>query len=280
MKTIGFIDYYLDEWHAQQYPAWLAEASGGAMKVAYAYGMQDADNGLSNADFCAQRDIQLLPSIEEVVERSDCLIVLSPDNPEFHEQLAMLPLRSGKPTYIDKTFAPDRRTAKLLFETADTHGTPMYSSSALRFAAEYRALSMQGIDSICSIGPGTYDNYAVHQVEPIVALMGAEAERVMFTGTQHSPSLLIGFSGGRQASIQHFGWECPFGLTLQYDSGNAALAKPESDFFRPFVQELVAFFENGEAPVDPDETIAIATILEYGRIAKQNPYQWVNLPQN
>ena len=23
MKTIGFIDYYLDEWHANNYPAWI-----------------------------------------------------------------------------------------------------------------------------------------------------------------------------------------------------------------------------------------------------------------
>ena len=26
---IGFIDYYLDEWHANKYPAWIKEASNG-----------------------------------------------------------------------------------------------------------------------------------------------------------------------------------------------------------------------------------------------------------
>ena len=34
---IGFIDYYLDEWHANNYPEWIKEASGGEMTVGYAF---------------------------------------------------------------------------------------------------------------------------------------------------------------------------------------------------------------------------------------------------
>ena len=41
------------------------------------------------------------------MEKSDCLLVLSPDNCEMHEELCQIPLRSGKRTYVDKTFAPD-----------------------------------------------------------------------------------------------------------------------------------------------------------------------------
>ncbi|MNP68459.1 hypothetical protein D3C76_1644170 [compost metagenome] len=82
MKKIGFIDYYLDEWHANQYPAWIREASGGNMIVAYAYGLKDAENGISNAEWCDKNGVELLSSIEEVVEKSDYLIVLSPDHPE------------------------------------------------------------------------------------------------------------------------------------------------------------------------------------------------------
>ncbi|PYI56248.1 hypothetical protein [Paenibacillus flagellatus] len=278
MKTIGFIDYFLDEWHANQYPEWIASASGGTMKVAYAYGKIDAERGLDNASWCRNKGIGLLGSIEEVVERSDYLVVLSPDNPEFHEELAMLPLQSGKPTYVDKTFAPDRQTALLLFETAAKHGTPLFSSSALRFATEYAGADRTGIDTICSIGPGPYANYAVHQIEPVVSLMGAEAERVMNTGTEKSPSLLVGFSGGRQASI-HFYDGSPFSLAVNYQSGQFAHLKAESDFFAEFIGSLIRFFETGEAPVDPKETIAIMTIIEYGFQAARKPYQWIELPK-
>lgn len=279
MKKIGFIDYFLDEWHAEKYPGWIEQATGGHMKVAYAYGKVDSPNGLTNAAWCDKKGIQLLDSIEAVVENSDYLIVLSPDYPEYHEELSVLPLQSGKPTYIDKTFAPDRETAIRLFESARKHGTPLYSSSALRFAKEYAEADKAGIHTICSIGPGKFDNYSIHQIEPIIALMGTEATRVMFTGTAQSPSVLIGFADGRQASVNHFGGGCPFGMTLDYDSGSAKQIKVESNFFGGFIENLIAFFESGKATVDPAETIAIITIIEYGLIAAKTPYQWIELPR-
>ena len=98
MKKIGFIDYYLDEWHANQYPDWIERASGGTMKVTCAYGKVDSPNGRGNAVWCRDMGIELLPSIEAVIDNSDYLIILSPDHPEFHEELALLPLQSGKPT--------------------------------------------------------------------------------------------------------------------------------------------------------------------------------------
>ena len=52
----------------------------------------------------------------------------------MHEELSQLPLKSGKPTYIDKTFAPDYPTAKRIFDLAEANGTPCYSTSALRYA--------------------------------------------------------------------------------------------------------------------------------------------------
>jgi hypothetical protein len=278
MKKIGFIDYYLDEWHAQNYPEWIESASNGAIKVTYAYGAKDSDSGLSNAEWCAKKGIRLLSSIEEVVDKSDYLIVLSPDNPEFHEQLSMLPLMSGKPTYVDKTFAPDRKTAQLLFETAEKHRTPLYSSSALRFASEYEEAPRQGIEVICSMGPGRYDNYSIHQIEPIVSLMQCEPKQVMYIGTSKCPALIIRFADGRQATINHFGWECPFSLTINYDSGKTKILKPESDYFALFMKNLVSFFETGKTTVNRAETIAIITIIEYGFMAAKTPFQWVDLP--
>ena len=41
MKKVGFIDYYLDEWHANNYPNWLKEYSGGRYEVSFAYGEID-----------------------------------------------------------------------------------------------------------------------------------------------------------------------------------------------------------------------------------------------
>jgi hypothetical protein len=277
MKKIGFIDYYLDEWHANKYPEWIEQASGGTMKVTYAFGMTDAPNGRDNATWCRDMGIELLPTIEAVVENSDYLVVLSPDHPEFHEELSLLPLQSGKPVFVDKTFAPDRLTAIKLFQLATKHGTPLYSSSALRFAPEYAEASGKEIDTLCSQGPGKYANYAVHQIEPIVALMGAGAQRVMSIGTTQTPALLIGFPHGRQATIHHIQGS-PFTLALQYEDGHSARFAAEADFFAAFIGNLVQFFRTGISTVEPAETIAVITLIEYGLIAAQTPYQWIDLP--
>jgi hypothetical protein len=278
VKKIGFIDYFLDEWHANQYPGWIEQASGGEMKVAYAYGKTDAPGGTDNRSWCRTRGIEWLDSIEAVVERSDGLIVLAPDHPEFHEELSELPLRSGKPTYIDKTFAPDRRTALKLFELADRCGTPMYSSSALRYAAEVIETDRKGIAAVSSFGPGRYDNYSIHQIEPIVSLLGSEPRRVMFTGTAVSPALLIGFADGRQAEIHHYGRDCPFSMAIHYETGRSRLFQIKSDYFRGFIRDLTAFFDTGTSRVPAAETVAVITIIEYGALAARSPYRWVELP--
>jgi hypothetical protein len=278
MKKIGFIDYFLDEWHANNYPEWIKNESNGEMQVTYAYGLKDSDNGISNAAWCDKYDVTLLGSIEEVVQKSDYLVVLSPDYPEFHEELAQIPLASGKPTYIDKTFALDRLTAERLFARADEYGTPLYSSSALRFASEYMEAERSGIKTISSIGPGKLENYSIHQIEPIVSLMGCEATRVMYIGTPHSPALLIEFTDGRQATIHQFGGGAPFQMMVHYSSDDCKQIKVESDFFQLFTRSLVTFFETGNSIVSSAETIAVITIIEYGLLAVQTPYQWLNLP--
>lgn len=278
MKIIGLIDCHLDQFHADKYPGWIEQATEGEMKVLYAYGMKDRENGVSNESWCKARGIELKATIEEVVELCDYLIILSPDNPEFHEELAALPLMSGKPTYIDKTFAPNRDAALRLFALAEQHGTSMYSSSALRFAAEYQQAERVGIHSIQSWGPGRYDNYSIHQFEPIVSMMGSNPKRMMCIGTPETPAFIIDYGQGRQATVHHLGRDCPFMLGVSYESGICKVLQAESDFFQAFIRSMVSFFQTGKPAVEPQETIAVITLIEYGYVAAECPYQWVEMP--
>ena len=96
MIKIGFIDFYLDEWHANNYPKMFKEASDGEVQVSCAYGMIDSPiGGLTNDAWCEKMGIPRAHTIEEVIAGSDALVVLSPDNCEMHETLCPLPLASG-----------------------------------------------------------------------------------------------------------------------------------------------------------------------------------------
>ena len=83
MKRVGFIDYYLDEWHANNYPEMFRKYAG-SCEVVCAYGKIDSPlpGGINTREWGEKYGIAIADSIEEVIERSDCLVVLSPDNPE------------------------------------------------------------------------------------------------------------------------------------------------------------------------------------------------------
>ena len=88
MIKIGFVDYYLDEWHANNYPEMINNLGGGEFEVCCAYGHIDSPiGGITNKEWSKKYNIPLEKSIEKVIEKSDCIVVLSPDNPEMHEEL-------------------------------------------------------------------------------------------------------------------------------------------------------------------------------------------------
>ena len=120
MKKIGFIDYFLDEWHANNYPKFIKDAVGDEFVVAYAYGEIDSPNGQTNREWADSFGVELLGTIDEVIEKSDVLIVLSPDHPERHWDLCQKPFRSGKRVYVDKTFAPSKKIAEDLVKLAES----------------------------------------------------------------------------------------------------------------------------------------------------------------
>ena len=279
MKKIGIIDYYLDQYHAENYPNWIREASGGDMVIAYAWAKMDKPGGKSNRQCCEENAIELLNSIQDVIDKSDCLIVMSPDNPEMHEELCRLPLASGKPTYVDKTFAPDRETAKRIIRMAEEGNTPFFSTSALRYSKEYNALKREGIESISSRGPGMFDNYGIHQLEPIICLMGAGIDKIMYIGNGSTPSFVFRYRDGRCATMTQLGWECDFSLAINYEGDHAIVIQGASDFYHQFILKMIEFFQDGIAKVPPEETLQVITILEYGKQAIKTPDTWVKLPE-
>ena len=117
MKKIGFIDYYISEWHANNYPKWISEASerlGEDFKVSYAWAELDVSpvDGVTTDEWCEKFGAEKCETLAELCEKSDVILLLAPSNPEKHLQYAKAVLPYGKTTYIDKTFAPDLATAE------------------------------------------------------------------------------------------------------------------------------------------------------------------------
>ena len=274
MKKIGFIDYYLDEWHAVNYPNWIREeirASGRECSLSYAWAQTYRPGGMNTAAWCDLYGLKALDSIDEVVEKSDYIIVLSPDNPEHHERLASIPLLSGKPVYIDKTFSPDLQSGVRIFEKAEKYSTPVFSSSALRFAKEFSEfpndiINKNTIDYMATCGAGNFKNYAVHQFEMIVSNMGIGAKKIKSLSTNNARSLIVDYSDGRRASMLQAN-NVPFQALLKTKDGEGTFISECSDIFVRLIREILNFFETGISPVPKIETLEIMALIESGNKA-------------
>ena len=277
MKKIGFIDYYLDQYHAVKYPAWLKEYSNGEMEVAYAWAKTDKPDGKTNKEFCEENGIKLLDTMEEVIELSDYLVVMSPDNPEQHEELCRLVFASGKPVYVDKTFTATKDSAVRMVDLAKENGTPFFSASAMRFTEGIKKADREGLDAINSVGSGTFENYFIHQLEPIVTLMGSDISKIIYFGTESTLMFALKFKDGRTATISQMGWECGFNMTLNYIDEHSVILEVDEDVYFNLINAIIKFFKDGILPVPPEETLQMMNIIECGEKAMNVPGVWVDI---
>lgn len=274
---IGFIDYYLDEWHANAYPGWFRQIDP-SMEVSYAYAMIDSPKGgLTTDEWCERNNVQRCFSIDELVEKSDVITILSPDNCEFHEALCQIPLRSGKRVYIDKTFAPNAEIGQRIFDLANKFHTPCYSTSALRFAKEYLELDRKQIVGIASVGGDGFEIYVIHQLEPVIMLMQTPVKRVMAMSTTEFYTLILEFTDGRLATINGYPHGFPYILNVAFNNGQNREVAAKEDFFIPFIKELVRFYKDGIIPVSQEETLQIMAARGAAAEALKHPGIWINI---
>jgi len=282
MKKIGFIDHCIDEWHANNYPRMIRESSRkGMFDVALAWDEARKEGKKSIDEWCRELGVARARSIEQVVAECDCIVVLSPDNPEEHERLADLPLRSGKPVCIDKPFAPTLVVAKRLFAQAEEYSTPMMSSSALRFGSALEGalgneLAGQKANFAAIQGAGIFQVYAVHQLEMLVMLMGPGARRVMQYSLPDGQLMLVDYGAGRMGTVNLLPRH-PFRCSAQYGPGKSLAINEMADFFPRFIEAMLAFFDTGQSPVPKQETLEVAALLEAGASALAMPGEWVDV---
>lgn len=287
MLKIGFADYYLDNWHANYYPGFLREAidrCGFDMAVTHAFAIHDSppQGGMSTREWCRERDVAPAGSMEELVESVDAVMVIAADNSAWHEQVAQLPLKSGKPVFVDKTFAPNLAAGKRMFALAEEHGTPVFSSSAQRYCQDvldWQAAHKERPRFVSTVGPHSLDSYAVHQLEPIVALMGPGVKRLKaFAVGSAVTQLILDYGDGRLASfVQSPQPYAEFNFMVSDGESGARLKSDDRNFYPNLMKTILDFFETGKVPVPHEETLEILAIIDTARAARKRTDTWFDI---
>ena len=280
MKKIGFVDFYISEWHANNYVGWIAQANevlGTDFQVAYAWAELDTSplDQVTTAQWCEKFGVEQCQTIEELCEKSDYIIVLAPSDPDKHLPYAKKVLPYGKRTYIDKTFAPDYATAKKIFDIAQQYGTPFFSSSALRYAEELKGVGP--VNSLFLTASGSnFPEYIIHPVEMLVSLFNDPMEKVKVEAVGAQRICRLVSRKGIEAAIM-FSAGYNYNIMALPVEGKPYRQAITSSFFVALLQDIIRFFETGEYSFDPQQTLEVMRVRDALMAAEKVDGQWLQV---
>ena len=266
MKKIGFVDFYISEWHANNYPAWIKEVcdeNSFDFELAYVWAEQDISpvDGRSTAEWCKEFGAEQCATVEELCEKSDVIFILAPTNPEKHLPYAKAVFPFGKPTYVDKTFAQNLCEAKEIFALSEKYGTPFFSSSALRYE--------KALDDVADcrnitvfISGRTVDEYIIHDVEMVVKKLGIGADKVMCVKNGKQMFFHLGYADDRSACLVYAPFGLPGSTIMQSADGNGATVNSRSKIFNELIADILRFFKEGNVSFDTAQTLEAMKIRD------------------
>jgi predicted dehydrogenase len=216
-------------------------------------------------------NVEIVDSIDDLLKKVDVVFLESVDGRPHYEQVKPV-LKAHKPVFIDKPIAGSLVDAIRIFDLAKETGTPVFSSSSLRFSPGILGMrddpkvgSVLGcaIHGPCELEPHHPDLfwYGVHGVEMLYTIMGTGCETVARVHTKGSDHVTGTWKDGRVGSFRGIrDGAKPYG-GLVYGSKGVAPAGSYAGY-EPLVLEICKFFQTGKPPVSAEETIELFTFME------------------
>ena len=263
-RRIGFLDLKLDNYHANTFLKALREDLRPRGFVLGGCHALDEANGRAWAE---ENGVRYCDDPEELNRVADCFMVLAPGNPEVHLDLCRRVLPYGKPTYVDKTFAPSLRIAEEIFDLADRHGAAIQTTSALRYTnvqAYAREVGSENILHMVAWGGGrSFEEYAIHPVETVISCMGPDVESLMRRGANACSQLLLNFAEGRTAVVNvYVQANTPYAASVTTASETVCLTVERGRLFVDALSAILDCFESGQPTIDRAESLMIRRILD------------------
>ena len=259
----------------------LEALAGCRIVAAYPKGSPDIQSSVSRVpkytEEIQQLGVEIVDSIDELIQRVD-VVLLETNDGRPHLEQALPVLKARKPMFIDKPIAGSLADAVAIFEAARKYGTPVWSSSSLRYAEGAQALRNGAIGDIlgcdayspCSLEPTHPDLYwyGIHGVESLFTVMGTGCESVVRV---HAPStdIVVGrWNGDRLGTFRGIrSGKSGYGGTA-FGTGGIQQIGPYGGY-GPLVVEIVKFFRTGEPPVSEQETLEIYAFMSAADESKQ-----------
>ncbi len=233
--------------------------------------------------------VKMYDSPREVADAVDAILHTTVDGRIHRAQFAEI-APSRKPVFLDKPFAVTSSDAKAIAELARQHGTPLFSSSSLRFAgalqdalADQTAGKIFGADfygplKLQPTQPGFFW-YGIHMVEMLYATLGPGCVNVRVAATtDHEVAIgtwrdgRVGVIRGNRSDNNDFGGLIHRVKGTQWVNVNAG-RRPDAGL----TIAIMDFFRGGKSPVPLEETVEIIRFLEAANESRDHSGRLVTL---
>jgi len=259
---------------------------GGRVVAGYPSFSPDLESSRSRVDgfvkdVTDKYDVEMVDSAEELAKRVDAVLLESVDGRRHLSEVRPV-LEAGLPVYIDKPMAASYVEAAKIAELAKETGTPVFSSSSLRFDANVTALKNDsGLGDVLScdaFSPAALDPtnpglfwYGIHGVEMLYTFMGTACQTV----TAHVSDgyhLAVGtWPEGRIATMRGIREGARgYGVTV-YGENKVGQTQysTEIPIYAQLLKEIVPFFQGKPSPVPIEETLELMAFIQAAIISEE-----------
>lgn len=273
----------LDTSHAPAFTALLngpkAEGDLAGVRIVAAYPGGSADIPSSRdrvagytSELRDKHGVEIVDSIEALLDKVDVVLLESVDGRPHLSQVRPV-FAAKKPVFIDKPVAGTLADAIAIYDLAKESGTPVFSSSSLRYSPGIAAMrsgnaKVGEVVGCAAYGPCELEEhhpdlywYGVHGVETLFTIMGPGCESVSRIQTSGAELAAGVWKGGRIGTFRGLRQGVhDYGATVFGTKGIA----PSGGYagYQPLVVEICKFFKTGEPPVSAEETIEIFAFME------------------
>lgn len=257
--------------------------------AAYPKGSPDIESSVSRVpgyikDVSAM-GVEIVDSIETLLTKVDAILLETNDGrPHFDQSVPVFKAR--KPLFIDKPVAGSLIDAIALYQAAEKHQVPMFSSSSLRYspgAQKIRAGEMGKVFGADATSPCSLESshpdlywYGIHGVETLFTVMGPGCVSVSRTSSADFDVAVGLWDNGRIGTFRGSRkGPAPYGGTVFAEKGVGPIGNYGG--YAPLVKEIVTFFQTGVVPIDPKETLEIYAFMEAADESKRQGGKAVSL---
>jgi predicted dehydrogenase len=249
--------------------------------AAYPYGSKTIKSSYdripSYIDQVKELGVEIVPSIDDLLKKVDCVLLETNDG-NLHLEQAHEVFKAGKPMFIDKPLAATLAQSIAIYQLAREYNVPIFSSSAVRFTPqnqEFRNGKLGNVLGADTYSPATrelthpdFGWYGIHGIEGLFTIMGTgciEVNRMSSEGTDVVTGL---WSDGRIGTFRGLRTgKGIFGGTVFTENG----AVPAGGFegYGVLLDQIIEFFKTGVSPISENETLEIFTFMEASNESKR-----------